>query len=165
MAYPNDQSIYVLETVNWTTKFTLRNELISSIYTVCSFSKCGQYIAAGTVKGEISVWNLSKNTVVQGAYKDDQTNPIMSIDWNPLNNGEFAYCDKEGQLGTVINCHGNMSSGMNGKKSVGGSKFIQDEADDDGDGDDDDANDIYGESEINYFALKQIQIHNNNLYF
>lgn len=147
MAYPKDQAVIVLETANWTNKYTLRNDLIVSNYSVCSFSKCGQYIAAGTVKGEITVWNLSTNAIVNGAYKDDQSIPIISIDWSPLNNGEFAYCDKEGQLGTVVNCYGTFERLSNGKPKASskksGSMFIDDEVDED-----DGVDDIYGESKL-----------------
>lgn len=72
---------------------------------MCSFSPCGKYIAAGTLTAEISVWEVRSGDVIKGETKASEAHKITSIEWNPANNGEFAYADKSGQLGTIIDCY------------------------------------------------------------
>lgn len=95
---------------------------ISSNYTVCSYSPCGKYIAAGTISGEISVWEVRSGDVIKGETKGAESQKITAIEWNPSNNGEFAYVDKTGQLGTIIDCYNvdenNLENGIDEDGSV-----------------------------------------------
>lgn len=77
---------------------------VKSNYTVCCYSKCGKYIAAGAEYGEISIWDIDNSSVIREAKVDDLDKQCISaIDWNPTNNGEFAYTDNTGQFGLVEN--------------------------------------------------------------
>lgn len=72
-------------------------------YSVCCYSPCGSYIAAGGTNGEIVVWNIESNKLIReekGRHTDAQC--IAAINWNPTNNGELAYTDNTGQLGLVV---------------------------------------------------------------
>lgn len=95
-------AIYVLDTSNWETKFKLTNQAITGDYSTCSFSSCGEYLAAGSTVGEISVWNVADKQPIKGQYAGDDLHMITSLAWNPKSNGELAFCDKDGQLSTVI---------------------------------------------------------------
>ncbi|KAG4078619.1 hypothetical protein HA402_015209 [Bradysia odoriphaga] len=86
LAYVQGKQVQVVETVNWSKTVTLKDDKITSDYTVCSFSPCGKYIAAGETKAT-------------------DAQKITAIQWNPANNGEFAYTDSTGQLGTIIDCY------------------------------------------------------------
>lgn len=95
-------AIYVMDTSNWETKFKLTNQLITGGYSTCSFSLCGKYLAAGSATGEISIWNVADKMAIKGQYLGEDTHPITSLAWNPKNNGELAFCDKDGQLSTIV---------------------------------------------------------------
>lgn len=73
-----------------------------SKYSVCSYSKCGKYIAAGSENGEFSIWDIDVNKLIQEDKSgDNEAQCITAIDWNPSNNGEFAYTDNTGQFGLI----------------------------------------------------------------
>lgn len=75
-----------------------------SKYSVCLYSKCGKYIAAGGENGEFSVWDIDANRLIQeDKLGDHEAQCITAIDWNPNNNGELAYTDNTGQFGLIEN--------------------------------------------------------------
>lgn len=79
---------------------------MTSEYTVCCYSPCGSYIAAGATNGEIVIWDIAANRLIReekGGNTDAQC--IAAINWNPTNNGELAYTDNTGQLGLVVNIY------------------------------------------------------------
>ena len=72
LAYPEGKNINVLETSTWKKKYTLEGKNADEI-TCCSFSPEADYLAAGTSRGEVVIWDLSKrqeleaeNMVVDG---------------------------------------------------------------------------------------------------
>lgn len=102
LAFAQGQVVNIVETTNWEIKFRLENSEITSDYTVCSFSQCGSYLSAGTNNGEVCVWSLADNSKIKGEYVGEEMHAITAIEWNPKNNHEFAFCDADGQLSTVI---------------------------------------------------------------
>lgn len=42
---------------------------------------------------------------MKGETKGAEAQKITAIEWNPSNNGEFAYTDNTGQLGTIMDCY------------------------------------------------------------
>lgn len=85
---------------------SLRFFQISSDYTVCRYSRCGRYLAAGTGSGDISIWDVRSGNVIKVDAKGNDSQSITAIDWNPAIVGELAYTDNTGQLGTVTECTG-----------------------------------------------------------
>lgn len=77
----------------------------SAKYTVCSYSTCGKYIAAGKENGGVTVWNIGTGGILRERKRSNETDAqcITSIDWNPKQNGELAYTDNSGQFGLVEN--------------------------------------------------------------
>lgn len=120
LAYPKGREIVVVGTDNWEPRFTFANPNIGADYTTCEFSLCGKFVAAGTLSGEISVWDVVKKTAIDGDTKGEFMDGICSISWNPANNGEFVYCDQGGQLGLVENCYSRTvaTEDRNGHKSM-----------------------------------------------
>lgn len=104
MAYIKDTEIIIVDTKSWDTKTTLKDSKTTGEYSVCAYSHCGKYLAAGTVTGEISIWNVRSGEIVRGETKGTDPNGITAIAWNPSGNGEFVYADNSGQLGTVNDC-------------------------------------------------------------
>jgi chromosome transmission fidelity protein 4 len=90
-----------MDTVNWSVLFRLVDKNVTSEYSVCSFSPCGQYMAAGTVKGEFSLWNVKSSCPIRESTSGADNYPITSLAWNPSGNGEVVYADSAGQIGMV----------------------------------------------------------------
>jgi WD40 repeat protein len=55
-------------------------------------------MAAATVKGEISIWNVRKGTFLSGSTKGNEDFAVTSLAWNPSNNAEIVYTDNTGQI-------------------------------------------------------------------
>lgn len=71
---------------------------------MCSYSKCGKYLAAGGENGEFTVWDIEANKIIQEDKSgDSEAQCITAIDWNPSNSGEFVYTDNTGQFGLIEN--------------------------------------------------------------
>lgn len=74
-------------------------------FSLCSFSPCGLYIAGSTTIGQICVWNVATQKCEVFSEHPNSYN-VCSLAWNPLGNGELAFCDAFGQLGTIEDCYG-----------------------------------------------------------
>lgn len=102
LAYPAGKFIIIVDTTTWEEKFKLENDEVENEYCVCSISPCGIYVAAGSSKGEVTLWHLTSKSRLKGPYQGEDVYAICSIAWNPANNGELAFCDLDGQLSTVV---------------------------------------------------------------
>lgn len=99
---------------------------MKSEYSVCCYSPCGSYIAAGGTNGEIVIWNIESNQLIReekGSSNEAQC--IAAINWNPTNNGELAYTDNTGQLGLAVNI-------FDGENEDGNDEDLTSVADDNG---------------------------------
>lgn len=75
----------------------------NSKYSVCSYSKCGKYIAAGGENGEFSIWDIDTNKLIdEDRSGEAEAQCITAIDWK-VDSMEFAYTDNTGQFGLVEN--------------------------------------------------------------
>lgn len=111
MAYCNRSEVIIVDTVNYETVSKLRrrgtntsatSSVSDATFTVCRYSTCGKYLAAGTDRGDICVWHVRSGEAVEVTSKEDvQAQSITAIVWNPANSDELAYTDNTGQLGTV----------------------------------------------------------------
>lgn len=82
LAYPNNNSVIVLSTSDWSKKYTFTTEAIEACYSIVQFSPCGNYLAAATNCGDLVVWEVATQILV-----DAVTNPksvaICAMVWNP----------------------------------------------------------------------------------
>lgn len=140
LAYPKAKLILVVDTSSWETKFKLENDDIAEKYSVASFSFCGKFIAAGTVRGELSVWNTIDKSRLKGEYKGEDIHGITSLAWNPNNDGQAAFCDADGQL-----------SSLKASMTKHGEDFLDDEAEMVGEGAEN------GEQEEDFYAGIEIE--------
>lgn len=106
MAYCHRSEVIIVDTVNYETVSKLRNRrggsAADATFTVCRYSTCGKYLAAGTDRGDICVWHVRSGEAVEVLSKEDaQAQSITAIVWNPANSDEMAYTDNTGQLGMV----------------------------------------------------------------
>ncbi|XP_050076148.1 WD repeat and HMG-box DNA-binding protein 1 [Anopheles maculipalpis] len=101
LAYPNGNEVIVMNTTSWEVVKKYVHPKPSKKLTVCGFSPMGDYIATGSVSGDVCIWDCETGKIVEG---DDQyeANPITKLVWNPKNNGELAISDANGQVGTVM---------------------------------------------------------------
>lgn len=102
LAYVKGKEVIVLNSSTWETQFTLTDDNITSEYSCCQFSADGQFIAAGTRLGEISVFNFVRKQTVNCETSNSECHGITALAWNPTNNTEVAFCDSTGQLGTIV---------------------------------------------------------------
>lgn len=86
------------------TVLKLKDDKAAGDYSICSYSPCGKYIAAGTVSGDISIWNARNGDKIRGDTKGNDCQAITMLEWNPMNNGEMVYTENSGQLGIVGDC-------------------------------------------------------------
>ncbi|XP_004517331.1 WD repeat and HMG-box DNA-binding protein 1 [Ceratitis capitata] len=105
LAYVHGKEIIVLNTDTWEVKFTLSDDRVKGEYTCCRFSKDGQYLAAGTDKGEISVYDFMRKQALKTEPPSSECQAITCISWNAAGS-ELAYCDVTGQLGTLFRTKG-----------------------------------------------------------
>lgn len=105
LAYVHGKEIIVLNTDTWEVKFTLLDERNKGEYTCCRFTKDGQFLAAGTTKGEISVFDFLRKQPLKTEAPSSECQSITSISWNAVGT-ELAYCDVTGQLGTLFRTKG-----------------------------------------------------------
>uniref|UniRef100_A0A0K8V9W1 WD repeat and HMG-box DNA-binding protein 1 n=1 Tax=Bactrocera latifrons TaxID=174628 RepID=A0A0K8V9W1_BACLA len=105
LAYVLGKEIIVLNTDTWEVKFTLSDERNKGEYTCCRFSKDGQFLAAGTTKGEISVFDFLRKQSLKSEAPSSECQSITCISWNTTGT-ELAYCDVTGQLGTLFRSKG-----------------------------------------------------------
>lgn len=105
LAYVHGKEVIVLNTDTWEVKFTLSDERNKGEYTCCRFSKDGQFLAAGTTKGEISVFDFLRKQSLKTEAPSSECQSITSISWNTTGT-ELAYCDVTGQLGTLFRTKG-----------------------------------------------------------
>lgn len=131
MAYCQDAQLVVVDTTNWDTIGTFRYRTNTAAFTLCRYSPCGNFLAAGTVTGDICVWRVRSGEPIDVVNKDDaQTQPITMIDWNPNSNGdvELAYADNSGQLGTITYDRPPSESGDNFAGEAANNALFDDES-------------------------------------
>lgn len=105
IAYALKNEIIIIDAITYENVLKLKDDKVLADYSVCSYSPCGKYIAAGSVSGEISIWNAKSGDKIKGDTKGDDCQTITAIEWNPMNNGELAYTEISGQLGIVGGCY------------------------------------------------------------
>lgn len=101
LACANQKQVLVYETGAWATHATLADAKLKGSFTVCAFSECALFIAAGTTKGELVVWTAFDGKRVSGKAEGESDEPITSLNWNPNGLRQFVYADKSGQIGCV----------------------------------------------------------------
>ena len=101
LACTNQKQLFIYGTESWNTHLTLTDAKLKGSFTVCDFSKCGKFVAAGTTKGELAIWTVEGGKRVTGKTESDSDEPITSLAWNPNGLNQFVYADQSGQIGCV----------------------------------------------------------------
>ncbi|XP_063907743.1 WD repeat and HMG-box DNA-binding protein 1-like [Zophobas morio] len=103
LAYPDKDTVVVLNTSDWSQSSTLNSTDVSNHYSIVQWSPCGQYLAATTTKGDIVIFHVSIRGV-RKVSKHPNSTSICGLMWNPSGNGQIVYTDVEGQLGLASGC-------------------------------------------------------------
>lgn len=85
LAYPNNNSVIVLNTSDWSKKYTFTTETVKGCYSIVQFSPCGNYIAAATDQGDLVVWEVATQILVD-ATTHPKSVSICAMVWNPAGN-------------------------------------------------------------------------------
>ncbi|XP_069678187.1 WD repeat and HMG-box DNA-binding protein 1 [Periplaneta americana] len=103
LSVPHGKEIRVYERVTWDKVLSFSDDRVQQDFSISAFSPCGNYLAGCTSTGDVCVWNVNLQTCVMN-IKHDRGYSICALAWNPSGNGEIAYCDIMGQLGTLEDC-------------------------------------------------------------
>ncbi|KAK3093566.1 hypothetical protein FSP39_017398 [Pinctada imbricata] len=99
---PVDKEIHIYERDTWNKVGTLKDPEFTDVCSVLEISPDGKHLAAGCYDGHILIFNLNSKKCVE-KFKHERGFSIMSLAWNPKDNHEIAFCDKEGQLELLFN--------------------------------------------------------------
>uniref|UniRef100_A0AAR2JRR2 WD repeat and HMG-box DNA-binding protein 1 n=1 Tax=Pygocentrus nattereri TaxID=42514 RepID=A0AAR2JRR2_PYGNA len=96
---PVDMSVHLYERKSWTHVGTLSDDLSAQVVNVVVWSPCGKFLAAGSVGGILSVWDVEAKLCVE-RQKHERGYTICGMAWHP-SGGQIAFTDTEGCLGLL----------------------------------------------------------------
>ncbi|KAH8402342.1 hypothetical protein KR009_011435 [Drosophila setifemur] len=121
LAYAADNEIVVLNTATWEVAFKLCDDSVTSNYSCCQFSPNGKLLAAGTTKGEMSIFDVKKRKAFKVEMQSNDCTSITCLAWNRGSEEEVAFCDAAGQMGTIF---------QSDSAEIGGDNFAEEAQDD-----------------------------------
>ncbi|NWH65506.1 WDHD1 protein, partial [Geococcyx californianus] len=101
LAVPVDNVVKLYRRETWDHQFDLSDTAIIQPLNVVAWSPCGRYLAAGSVVGNIVVWNVENQECIE-RMKHEKGYTICGLAWHPKYR-QIAYTDKEGNLGLLEN--------------------------------------------------------------
>uniref|UniRef100_A0A8C0U6E2 WD repeat and HMG-box DNA-binding protein 1 n=1 Tax=Cyanistes caeruleus TaxID=156563 RepID=A0A8C0U6E2_CYACU len=101
LAVPVDKVVELFRRETWDSKFNLSDASITQPLNVVVWSPCGQFLAAGSVDGNIVVWNVETQQCIE-RMKHEKKYSICGLAWHPKYK-QIAYTDTEGNLGLLEN--------------------------------------------------------------
>ncbi|NXW08941.1 WDHD1 protein, partial [Fregetta grallaria] len=101
LAIPVDKVVKLYRRETWDSQFDLSDIVITQPLNVVAWSPCGQYLAAGSVDGNIVVWNVETQECIE-RMKHEKNYSICGLSWHPKYR-QIAYTDTEGNLGLLEN--------------------------------------------------------------
>lgn len=91
LAYPDKDTVVVLNTSDWSQSSTLNSTDVSNHYSIVQWSPCGQYLAATTTKGDIVIFHVSIRGV-RKVSKHPNSTSICGLMWNPSGKYKKSVC-------------------------------------------------------------------------
>lgn len=88
LAYPVKNTIVFLNVDSWNEETTLSCDRITADFSIVQYSPCGKYIAATSLEGDIVVWDVASESVINTG-KHEKSIAICGLMWNPKGN---LYC-------------------------------------------------------------------------
>ncbi|KAJ7420248.1 WD repeat and HMG-box DNA-binding protein 1 [Willisornis vidua] len=130
LAVPVDKVVKLYTRANWDSQLELSDASITQPLNVVAWSPRGQCLAAGSVDGNIVVWNVETQECIE-RMKHEKSYSICGLAWHPKYK-QIAYTDTEGNLGLLEDV------GVTDKPNDKGASAVAKDYNDLFDGDDDD---------------------------
>lgn len=102
VAVPVEKTVKVYERDTWKNTFNLEKDGHSELVSLVSWSPCGNYIGSASINGEIFIWKVATQAVIE-RITHENGHTICGLAWNPKGNKEIAYTDNQGQFGVCEN--------------------------------------------------------------
>ncbi|XP_071415441.1 WD repeat and HMG-box DNA-binding protein 1 isoform X1 [Pithys albifrons albifrons] len=129
LAVPVDKVVKLYTRENWDSQLELCDASITQPLNVVAWSPRGQCLAAGSVDGNIVVWNVETQECIE-RMKHEKSYSICGLAWHPKYK-QIAYTDTEGNLGLLEDV------GVTDKPNDKGASAVAKDYNDLFDGDDD----------------------------
>uniref|UniRef100_A0A8C3U3R8 WD repeat and HMG-box DNA-binding protein 1 n=1 Tax=Catharus ustulatus TaxID=91951 RepID=A0A8C3U3R8_CATUS len=101
LAVPVDKVVELFRRETWDSEFDLSDASITESLNVVVWSPCGRFLAAGSVNGNIVVWNVETQQCIE-RMRHEKKYSICGLAWHPKYK-QIAYTDTEGNLGLLEN--------------------------------------------------------------
>ncbi|XP_051502537.1 WD repeat and HMG-box DNA-binding protein 1 [Myxocyprinus asiaticus] len=108
LAVPVDKTVQLYDRDTWTHISTLSDDLITQVVNVVVWSPCGKFLAAGTVGGNLLIWDADAKLCIE-RQKHEKGFTVCGMAWHPTG-GRIAYTDTEGCLGLLEGVSSSSSS-------------------------------------------------------
>ncbi|XP_062302789.1 WD repeat and HMG-box DNA-binding protein 1 isoform X2 [Osmerus eperlanus] len=99
LAVPVETKVLLYERDTWSHVSTLTDDLITQPINVVAWSQCGKFLAAGSVGGLLTVWDVETKLCLE-RQKHEKGFTVCGLAWHPSGN-QLAYTDTEGCLGML----------------------------------------------------------------
>ncbi|KAK2853667.1 hypothetical protein Q5P01_006328 [Channa striata] len=99
LAVPVETKVHLYERGSWSHVSTLTDDLLTQPINVLAWSPCGQFLAAGSVGGVLTVWDVNSKLSVE-RQKHEKGFTVCGLAWHP-SGSQIAYTDTEGCLGLL----------------------------------------------------------------
>ncbi|XP_043118097.1 WD repeat and HMG-box DNA-binding protein 1 isoform X2 [Puntigrus tetrazona] len=99
LAVPVDLTVQLYDRNTWTHVSTLSDDLITQAVNVVVWSPCGKFLAAGTVGGNLLIWDVVAKLCIE-RQKHEKGFTVCGMAWHPSGD-RIAYTDTEGCLGLL----------------------------------------------------------------
>uniref|UniRef100_A0A672PAM1 WD repeat and HMG-box DNA-binding protein 1 n=1 Tax=Sinocyclocheilus grahami TaxID=75366 RepID=A0A672PAM1_SINGR len=132
LAVPVDLTVQLYDRNTWTHVIILAESFSSQVVNVVVWSPCGKFLAAGTVGGNLLIWDVEAKLCIE-RQKHEKGFTVCGMAWHP-SGGRIAYTDTEGCLGLL---EGVSSSSPPSSSTVQSTKVKKNDYDDLFDEDDD----------------------------
>ncbi|XP_042346867.1 WD repeat and HMG-box DNA-binding protein 1 isoform X2 [Plectropomus leopardus] len=96
LAVPVETKVHLYERGSWDHVSTLSDDLLTQTINVVAWSPCGQFLAAGSVGGSLTVWDVNSKLCVE-RQKHEKGFTVCGLAWHP-SGSQIVYTDTEGGL-------------------------------------------------------------------